>query len=39
MKRRPVFMIFVGILTKKEAAEMREAISETCETIDKNEWK
>ena len=30
---------FVGILTKKEANEMRKAIEETCETINPDDWK
>jgi hypothetical protein len=30
---------FVGILTKKESKEMREAIKETSETINPNDWK
>jgi hypothetical protein len=30
---------FVGILTKKEANEMRKAIEETCETINADDWK
>lgn len=30
---------FVGILSKKEASEMRTAIEETCETITPDDWK
>ena len=30
---------FVGMLSKKEASEMRKAIADTCETIDDNDWK
>jgi len=30
---------FVGILSDKEAVEMKKAIAETCETIDKDAWK
>ncbi len=30
---------FVGILSKKEAADMQAAIAESCETIDENDWK
>lgn len=30
---------FVGILSKKEVAQMRKAIEETCETINENDWK
>jgi hypothetical protein len=37
--KKPSIYDFVGILTKKEAYEMRKAIEETCETINLNEWK
>ncbi len=30
---------FVGFLSEKEATEMKDAIAETCETIDENDWK
>lgn len=30
---------FVGIISKSDAAKMKAAIAETCETIDENEWK
>jgi hypothetical protein len=30
---------FVGILTKKEANDMRKVIEETCETINPDDWK
>lgn len=30
---------FVGVISKKEAAQMRKAIEETCETIHNDEWK
>lgn len=30
---------FVGILSKKEANQMRKAIEETCETINPDDWK
>lgn len=30
---------FVGILTKKEASEMRKAIEETTEVINPEDWK
>ncbi|WP_153800987.1 hypothetical protein [Foetidibacter luteolus] len=30
---------FVGVVTKKEAAQMRKAIEDTCETINENDWK
>ncbi|MHA4810382.1 hypothetical protein ACX0G9_19875 [Flavitalea flava] len=32
-EKRPSIYDFVGILSKKEAKEMRAAIEETCETI------
>jgi hypothetical protein len=30
---------FVGIISKDEANEMTQAIAETCEIIDENDWK
>lgn len=30
---------FVGIWSKEEAAEIKKAIADTCETIDANAWK
>lgn len=30
---------FVGILSKKEASQMRKAIDEACETINPDDWK
>ena len=30
---------FVGILSKKEAVEIRQVITETCETIHPDDWK
>jgi hypothetical protein len=30
---------FVGVISKKEAKQMREVIDETCETIHLDEWK
>ena len=30
---------FVGIWSKKEADEVRKAISDTCEKVDENAWK
>ncbi len=30
---------FVGIISQNEAAEMKKAIADTCETIDENDWK
>jgi hypothetical protein len=30
---------FVGVISKKEAKQMRKVIDETCETIHLDEWK
>lgn len=30
---------FSGIISKEEAAEMKKAIAETCESIDENDYK
>ncbi len=30
---------FVGILTKKEANQMKKAIEETCEKVNPHDWK
>jgi len=30
---------FVGIISKNEAVEINQAITETCEIIDQNDWK
>lgn len=30
---------FVGVLSPKEAQQMEQAIKDTCETIDENDWK
>jgi hypothetical protein len=30
---------FVGIITETEAVEMKQAIAESCEIIDENDWK
>jgi hypothetical protein len=38
-ENKPSIYDFVGILTKKEANEMRKAIEETCETINPDEWQ
>lgn len=38
-EKEPSIYDFVGILSKKEASEVREAIAKTCETIDENDWK
>jgi hypothetical protein len=37
--KQPSIYDFVGMLTKKEASEMRKAIEETCETINADDWK
>ena len=37
--KKPSVFDFVGILTKKEAASMRTAIEETCETIHSDDWQ
>jgi hypothetical protein len=38
-KKKPGIYDFVGILSAKEASEMRKVIEETCETINPNDWK
>jgi hypothetical protein len=38
-EKKPSIYDFVGILTRKEANEMRKAIEETCETINPDDWK
>ena len=38
-EKKPSIYDFVGILTKKEANNMRKAIEETCETINPDDWK
>lgn len=38
-KNKTTIHDFVGILSKKEASEMKKAIAETCETIDEDAWK
>ncbi|NGM63134.1 hypothetical protein G5B30_14585 [Sphingobacterium sp. SGG-5] len=30
---------FVGVLSKEEAVEMQNAITESCEVIDEDDWK
>jgi hypothetical protein len=37
-KKHKTIYDFVGIINKKEAIEMKKAISETCETINIDEW-
>jgi len=46
LKKRPVAKKskltvhdFVGIISEDEAADMKKAIAETCETIDEDAWK
>jgi hypothetical protein len=38
-EKKPSIYDFVGILTKKEANDMRKVIEETCETINPDDWK
>ena len=38
-EKKPSIYDFVGILTRKEANEMRKAIEETSETINPDDWK
>lgn len=38
-EKDPSIYDFVGILSKKETSEMKEAIAKTCETIDEDDWK
>jgi hypothetical protein len=37
-KKRSIYD-FVGIISQNEASEMKQAIAETCESIDENDWK
>ena len=37
--KKPNIYDFVGIISKKEADEMKQAIAEACENIDMNDWK
>jgi hypothetical protein len=37
--KKPSIYDFVGIISKKEADEMKQAIAEACENIDMNDWK
>lgn len=30
---------FVGIMTKKEASQMKKAVTETCEKVNPDDWK
>ena len=38
-EKKPSIYDFVGILTKKEANNMRKAIEESCEKINLDDWK
>jgi len=38
ISNKPGIDDFVGIISKEEAAEMLQAIAQTCENIDSNEW-
>ena len=38
-EKKPSIYDFVGMLTKKEAKQMRKAISETSEKINPDDWK
>lgn len=37
--RKPDWNIIAGMLTEEEAEQMRQAIHESCEQIDENDWK
>lgn len=39
VEKKPSIYDFVGIISKNEAIEMKQAIAETCEIIDDNDWK
>lgn len=39
VEKKPSIYDFVGIISKSEADEMKQAIAETCEIIDDNDWK
>jgi hypothetical protein len=38
-KAKKGILDFVGVITKKEGAQMRKAIEEACETIHPDEWR
>ncbi|WP_426669833.1 hypothetical protein ACPPVU_01060 [Mucilaginibacter sp. McL0603] len=38
-KKKTSVYDFVGIISKNEGVEMKQAIAETCESIDENDWK
>ncbi|MDQ6610441.1 MAG: hypothetical protein M3Y85_11540 [Bacteroidota bacterium] len=38
-KKKPSIYDFIGIVSRKDATEMREFIKETCETIHPDDWK
>lgn len=37
--QKPSIYDFVGVISKKDAGQMRKAIEETCETINPDDWK
>ncbi len=37
-KKKATIFDFVGILSKKESAQIKKAIKDECEIIDSNEW-
>ena len=39
VENKPSIYDFVGIISRDEADEMKQAIAETCEIIDDNDWK
>ncbi len=38
-KEKTSILDFVGVMSRKETAQMRKAIEETCETINVDDWK
>jgi len=38
-EKKPSIYDFVGIISREAANEMKQAIAETCEIIDENDWK
>lgn len=38
-KGKTSILDFVGVMSRKETAQMRKAIEETCETINVDDWK
>lgn len=37
--KKPSIYDFVGVISKKESAQMKQVIKETCETIEADDWK